>query len=140
MAACDSAKTPALISVFLVKLTLEIQPSFLIPLALSCMRAARRSVRKVASITWVPAARSVPASLTSSSLRSQRVSLPQATGCVLTKAFVPFAAGHCSSSWIYFSDSELSMKLKETGLIVSTISMAAEAYDNQRVLSNYVNT
>lgn len=121
-------------------LTLDIQPSFLIPPVLSCMRAARRSVRKAASITWVPGACSVPASLKSSSLRSQRVSLPQATGCVLMTAFMPFAAGHCSSSWIYFSDSELSIKLKETGVIVSTISMAAEAYDNHCVLSNYVNT
>lgn len=89
MVACDSAKIPALISVFLVKLTLEIQPSFLIPPVLSCMRAVRRSVRKAASITWVPGACSVPASLKSSSLRSHRVSLPEATGWCVDESMCP---------------------------------------------------
>lgn len=57
---------------------------------------------------------SVPVTLTSSSLHSHRLSPPQATGCVLTKAFVPFAAGHCSSSWSCFHDIQLSENLSCT--------------------------
>lgn len=59
------------------------------------------------NITWSPEACSVPATLTSSSLRSRRLTPPQAMGCVLMKALVTFAAGHHGSSWNNLSDIEL---------------------------------
>lgn len=93
--------------------------------------------REVLNITWSPGACSVPVSLTSSSLRSHHRSPPEATGCVLTKAFVPFTSGHRGSSWNYFRKIELFEKTNACYWQLTISLIQADAYWNCQVLSNH---